>query len=135
MPKLVSLVLGTLTLMTIAPLAQSATFSVQSTPHRIDGKLLVQKLAPIKKSSSLGKTLILKTPVTTSGKKIELSPELKETQLVKTACQREVESRQQFGSNERPLALNEKPNRSGSLNYFNSLNSTYVGNCSFTGKF
>jgi hypothetical protein len=137
MLKLVSLTLGLLTLVSIVPSSPAATFQTRPELHQIDGKLHVQKLAPIKKSSSLRTTVMFKTPVTTpSNQKGDLSTESKENQRVKTACQKEIESRQPFGSNERPLAVNQNPNKSNNFSGFGNFgNSTYTGNCNFTGKF
>ena len=136
MLKIVSLTL-VLTLTTIVPHARSATFQTHIKPHRINSELHVQKLVPVKKSSSLRQTVILKTPVTTSSnKKAKLSPENKENQRIKTACQREIETSSRFSSNERPLGLSQNPNQPNNFNAFSNFsNSTPVRNCSFNVNF
>ena len=136
MLKLVSLTL-VLTLATIVPHARSATFQTHLKPHRINSELHAQKLVPVKKSSSLRETVIFKTPVTTSSnKKAKLSPENKENQRIKTACQREIETTPRFSSNERLLSISENPNQPNNFNGFSNFSkSTSVGDCSFNVKF
>jgi hypothetical protein len=138
--KLRSLTIGFLTLITIAPSSQAATFQTRLKLHQIDGELSAQKLVPLKKSSSLRTTVIFKTPIAApSNKKVD-SSDNRENQRIKTACQREIEARQPFGAiSERPLSVGENPKNSNSSSNFSSFStfksSTYSGNCNFTGKF
>lgn len=144
MLKLAALAFGFLTVVTlakpigtiIAPSVQSTNFQDYQTKPGTNGKLYAEKLLPIKKSVKLGPTVTKGTSETVPiNRKVELSPENKDRQRIKTACQQEFEDRNRFGSNERSVGVFDNSSNSKNVNNFIFNKSTYTGNCSFSGEF
>jgi hypothetical protein len=134
--RFASLAIGLLTVVMIAPSSQATIFQNRPTLPSANGSLHAQKIAPMKKSAILGTTVIKKTPVKApSDRKIELSPEIKESQRIK-GCQRELNQTQRVGANERPVGFPDNSKTSNNFNSFhNPVNSTYTGDCSFSKEF
>jgi hypothetical protein len=90
----------------IAPSVQSTNSQDYQTQPGTNGKLYAEKLLPIKKSVKLGPTVTKGTSETVPlDRKVELSPENKEPQPVKSLSQREFEDRNWLRPNERPISI------------------------------
>ena len=140
MLKFAVLVLGFLTVVTIAPSARSTNFQNDRTQSDVNGQLHAEKLVPIKKSVKLAPTVMKGTSVPVPiDRKVEMSPENKERQRIKTACQREFDDRNQFKSNERAVGMFENSTTASSSNNFansNNFNSSVnQGSCGFSIPF
>ena len=138
MLKFAVLVLGFLTVVTIAPSARSTNFQIDRTQSDVNGQLHAEKLVPIKKSVKLAPTIIKatskKVPIDVN---VGLSAETKERQRIQTACQREVDGRR---SNERAVGMFENsktenssnPNANGFTSADSLNNSVNQGSCGFS---
>jgi hypothetical protein len=127
MLKLTSLAFGLISVATLAPSDRCFAATASPMATRTAGKLSAQKLAPIKRSSPLGTTVIDRTVVSTPPvKKSKSSPEVTETQQMSVECRRELDARPQFSSNERPVPGIENQFKNGSFNNFDR------GACNFS---
>jgi hypothetical protein len=127
MLKLTSLAFGLISVATLAPSDRCFAATALPMAPRMAGNLSAQKLAPIKRSSPLGTTVIDRTVISTPPvKKSKSSPEVTETQQMNVECRRELDARPIFSSNERPVPDLNNPFKNNS---FGNLNQ---GACSFS---
>ena len=123
--KFVSLALGFLTVMTIAPSSRSTMVPTHRNQPSINGNLHAEKLVTIKRSTIL-RTSIKKT---FNDQKVELSASDKESQRIRTSCPGGFNNSNRFGSNERPVGF---PDSTSNNNAGNFNNANRVGDCSFS---
>ncbi len=112
MLKIAALIIGSLTVVTIAP-ARSTNFQVERearhqggrTSPTINEKLYAEKILPIKKSTKLVPTVKATSPKVPADRQPEPSPANREPQPVKSQSQRELEDRSWLRPNERPINI------------------------------
>ena len=122
--KFISLALGLITVMAIAPIGRSTMVPTRPNQLGINGNLHAEKLVTIKRSTILGTTTIKGTSIKKAfnDHKVKLSASEKESQRIRTNCPQAFDNFfNRFGSNERPVGFPDKLN-DNNVNSFSNVN-------------
>lgn len=139
MLKLTALGLGFITAIAIVPAAESAIFEHHQPQGQTNSRLHAEKLIPLKKLGKLAPTVIKGTSVgAPKSRSVELSPQNKERERIKTACQPQFGDRNAFKSNELAVGIldNSKTTSADTSSSFPAISNTFnnsntQGNCGF----
>ena len=134
MLKIAALAMGLITVVTIAPSAESTNLQTERearhqggrTRSDVNGQLHAERLTPIEKSVKLWPKLLPKVIKPTSAKvPTDRKPELplanREPQPIKSQSQRELEDRSWLRPNERPISIWDNSRAGSSLNGFGNF--------------